>query len=51
MSYNSKYTGAQVEDALDKALTAVQPDDMNTAIAEALGDVNSILDNINGEVI
>ena len=51
MSYNSKYTGAQVEDALVKAMTAVQADDMNKAIAEALGDVNSVLDNINGEVI
>lgn len=51
MSFDSKYTGAQVEDAISKAMTAIQADDMNTAIAEALGDINSILDNINGEVM
>ncbi len=45
------YTAAGVENLLKKADTAVQPDDMSTAISEALGDVNSILDNINGEVI
>lgn len=45
------YTAARVEALLEKAGSAVQPDDMSDAISEALGDVNTILDNINGEVI
>lgn len=32
MSYNSNYTGQQVEDALDKALTAVQKDELNNLV-------------------
>lgn len=45
------YTAAQVKALLENAGTAVQPNDMSNAISKALGDVNTILDNINGEVI
>lgn len=61
MSYDSKYTGAQVEELLDKA------DSLNASFADVageaeepelpwvvytdgvVGDINTILDNINGE--
>ncbi len=61
MSYNSKYTGQQVEDAIDKV------QELNASFADVggeaeepelpwvlytdgvVGDINTILDNINGE--
>lgn len=42
MSYNSKYTGAQVDDALDKALTAAQKADIPTKISDLDNDAGSI---------
>lgn len=42
MSYNSKYTGAQAEDALDKALSATQPTDI--AKVATSGSYNDLKD-------
>lgn len=42
MSYDSKYTGAQVEDAIGKALTAAQKADIPTKISDLDNDAGSI---------
>ena len=41
MSYQSKYTGAQVEEALDKAKTAVQPEDLKNK-QDVIADLEEI---------
>lgn len=41
MSYQSKYTGAQVEDALDKAKTAVQPEELKNK-QDVIADLDAI---------
>lgn len=41
MSYQSKYTGAQVEDALDKAKTAVQPEELKNK-QDVIADLEEI---------
>ena len=62
MAYNSKYTGEEVEAILDNAiqstaqtLTEEQKAQARTnlgAVSTAeIGDINSVLDAINGEVI
>jgi hypothetical protein len=50
------YTTAEINRRLNLAGTAVQPSDLNeyytkTEINSMIGDINSALDTINGEVI
>ena len=50
------YTAAEINQRLNLAGTAVQPNALNdyyikTEINGMIGDINSVLDTINGEVI
>ena len=43
MSYNSRYTGKQVEDALEKAITSLQPNDIQHLATKE--EVSKFVDN------
>lgn len=55
MAFKSKYTGQEIENILDKAKDGGNVDLTSYAtkdyVDDIVGDISSVLDNINGEVI